>query len=359
MAFRSHLKNEVFSIPTIKEIANLAGVSRGTVDRVLNQRGYVSAETAQRVRQIAQSLNYTPNHFARALSTRKNKIKIGVILFQGAEFFDDVLKGIDSQSKKLNDAGCKLIVNSTCLPDVKSQIQAIDEMVRQNARGLIFPPINSSEIVDKINELHEIGIPVITTNSDVENSRRLCYVGGDYFVSGRTAGALMGMITGGTGNVGIITGIDSIKCHTDRIAGFREKLEKDFKNMHIVDIVENHGDEFISYNVTYNLLTKHPEVNGLYITASAVYGACRAVLDLNLKGKLKIICHDDVLNTKKMINNGVITATICQEPLKQGSLPIKLIFDYLAYGILPKTQMYYTDSIIKIKENLEGPIADE
>lgn len=292
------------------------------------------------------------------MSARKSKIKIGAILFGGAAaFFDDVLIGIQSQAKQLSDAGCELMINSRCKPTIQGQLQAIDDMVQDGAQGLIFPPINSIEIVNKINELYKKGIPVITTNSDVENSHRLCYVGGDYFTSGRTAGALMGMITAGHADIGIISGLNTIKCHTDRISGFQEKLSKDFKDMHIVGIVENLADEFISYNVTHNLLTQYPEINGLYIIASGVYGACRAVLDLGLKGKVKIICHDDIPDTKKLINDGIISATICQEPFKQGALPVKLMFNYLTYAIPPKSELYYTNNIIKIKEILESPNA--
>ena len=56
---------------TIKQIANLAGVSRGTVDRVLNNRGTVNPETAAKVREIAALLNYTPNKLGKTLAIKK------------------------------------------------------------------------------------------------------------------------------------------------------------------------------------------------------------------------------------------------------------------------------------------------
>ena len=61
---------------TIKEIADLAGVSRGTVDRVLNNRGAVNAKTAQKVLEIARALHYRPNKAGTALAAQKKNIKL-------------------------------------------------------------------------------------------------------------------------------------------------------------------------------------------------------------------------------------------------------------------------------------------
>ena len=65
---------------TIKEIAALAGVSRGTVDRVLNHRGAVSPQTAEKILEIARSLDYRPNKAGIVLAAQKRKLKLGVVL---------------------------------------------------------------------------------------------------------------------------------------------------------------------------------------------------------------------------------------------------------------------------------------
>lgn len=68
---------------TIKEIAALAGVSRGTVDRVLNHRGSVNPETASKIEEIAKALDYRPNKAGITLAAQKKKLKLGVIIFSG------------------------------------------------------------------------------------------------------------------------------------------------------------------------------------------------------------------------------------------------------------------------------------
>ena len=87
---------------TIRQIAEAAGVSRGTVDRALNNRGRIRPEVAERVRQIAEEMGYKPNQLGRALSMSRNNIKIGVIL-QGAEtpFMKEVMKGNNYETEKL------------------------------------------------------------------------------------------------------------------------------------------------------------------------------------------------------------------------------------------------------------------
>ncbi len=77
---------------TLKEIADLAGVSRGTVDRVLNHRGSVSPQTEQKILEIVQALDYKPNKAGIVLAAQKKNLKLGVVLLgKGTVFYDDIL----------------------------------------------------------------------------------------------------------------------------------------------------------------------------------------------------------------------------------------------------------------------------
>ena len=122
--------------------------------------------------------------------------------------------------------------------------------------------------------------------------------------------------------------------------------------MKIVATVENHDDDFESFAVTKALFAAHPEIDALFLAAAGVYGACRAVEDLHLAKKLKIISFDCVPSTQKLLREGVITATIAQQPIKQGSKPLDILFDYLGMDIKPEIEHYYTNIEIKIRENL-------
>ena len=65
---------------TLQQIAEAAGVSRGTVDRALNDRGRIKPEVAEKIKKIAEEMGYRPNRAGRALAMAKQSVRIGVIL---------------------------------------------------------------------------------------------------------------------------------------------------------------------------------------------------------------------------------------------------------------------------------------
>nr|WP_308624842.1 LacI family DNA-binding transcriptional regulator [uncultured Eisenbergiella sp.] len=336
---------------TIKEIAELAGVSRGTVDRVLNNRGAVNPRTARKILEIAQALDYKPNKAGIVLAAQKKNLKIGVILFDtGNPFFDDVLEGVNQKSQELGGYNCSVLVTRVGF-DLTAQLDAMDEMVSQGVSGIVLSPYNDPLICDKINELDSRGIPVITTNTDIENSGRLAYVGCNFYRSGETAAGLMHLIAGNEVYAGIVTGSSKVLCHTDRIAGFRDRIESHYPGIRIVDTIENSDDEFESYDRTLSLLKEHPEINALYFAAGGVYGGCRAVLAAGRKD-ITIISCDKVSTTREMVLQGVIAATICQQPLIQGTKPLDLLFSCLTTGEKPEKEYHYTTVDIRIRENI-------
>jgi LacI family transcriptional regulator len=340
---------------TIKQIAKLSGVSRGTVDRVLNNRGIVNPATAEKVREIASLLHYTPNKVGKTLAVKKKNLKFGYIMFSSTEsnpFFADVVTGIQIKAKELEEYGVTVDVRYSEFGSPDDQVRLMDEMIVSGVHGIAITPINHQKVAEKIRELAEMGIPVVTVNTDIENSGRLAYIGSNYLQSGKTAGGLMSLITGGKANVGIVLGSMDVLCHSERVNGFKQNLRKYSPEIKIIKMVENHDDDFESFTVIKDMLTEHPEIDSLFLASAGVYGACRAVESLNLQKKLRIISFDCTPVTKKLILDGVISATIAQQPLKQGSKPLDILFDYLGMDIAPGQDKYYTSIEIKIRENL-------
>ena len=338
---------------TIKEIAALAGVSRGTVDRVLNHRGSVNPATAERIEKIARELDYKPNVAGLVLAAQKKKLKLGVILFSPENpFYLDVFEGVSSKAEELAGYNCTVIVKQIA-SSVEAQLSAIEELVAEEINGIALAPYNDSRIRDKINLLSEQGIPVVTLNTDIENTRRIAYVGSHYTKRGSTAAGLLRLMTHGEVHVGIITGSSNILCHTERIAGFTESLKPFSDTIHIAEIVEVHDDEFESYEKTTALLKRHPEINALYFAAGGVYGGCRSVKALGLQNQMRIVAYDMVPTTKELLRQGIISAVICQQPKLQGSKPLALLFTYLTTGELPDREQHYVAVDIRIRENCD------
>lgn len=337
---------------TIKEIAALAGVSRGTVDRVLNNRGAVNPATAQKINEIAKALNYKPNKAGLALAAQKKKLKLGVILFSTDNpFFADVLKGVLEKAEDLAGYNCTVLVKQIPI-NVEAQLNAIDELIREKVNGIALAPQNDNRIRARINALYEQGIPVVTLNTDIENTKRIAYVGSNYTKSGATAAGLMRRMTHGIVHIGIISGSSNILCHTERIAGFINTLKPEQNQMHIVTIIETQDDEIESYEQTSHLLKAHPEINALFFAAGGVYGGCRAITSLDLADKLCVIAFDKAETTEEFLRKGVLSAVICQQPRIQGQKPLELLFAYLSSGELPEKEYNYTAVDIRILENI-------
>ena len=340
---------------TIKEIAKLAGVSRGTVDRVLNGRGVVKKETAERVRSIAESLCYSPNRAGKILAVRKKNLMFGYILPTSTTanpFFIEVVRGIESRAAELLEYGISVEIRYAKIDDPSLQAALIDELVAKGIDGLVLVPINHPDVVERIRKLSRAGIPVVTANSDIPDSGRIAYVGSDGFKSGCAAAGLVNLATGGKANVGIIIGNPSLENHTERAAGFNHQIQRCYPNIRIVGSTINYDDDIESFCATQNLLDAHPEIDALFMTGAGIAGTCRAVKGAGLHGKIKIVTHDLTAGTRELLKDGAISATITQQPFVQGAKPLDLLLDYLGMGILPTSDLLYTRIEIRIRENV-------
>lgn len=335
---------------TIKEIADLAGVSRGTVDRVLNNRGEVNAETAARIMEIVKALDYRPNKAGLALAVRKRRYRIGVILFsENNPFFDEVMEGVCKKAQELEDYGVSTItrrVEFAC----EDQLAAMDEMLKEGVHGLLLAPYNDERIRQKIDEFADAQIPVVTVNTDIEGSKRIAYVGSDFFQSGRVAAGIFGLLMQGETELAIITGSTNVLCHTERIRGFKEVIEADYPKIHIAEIRENHDDEFESYAITKQILENYPKMDALFFTAAGVKGGCKAVVES--RRKVKVVTFDEVPTTLQMLKEGVISVTIGQQPFRQGFKALDVLFEYITSGVVLDASSCIMDLTLKIKENI-------
>lgn len=339
---------------TIKEIAQLAGVSRGTVDRVLNHRGSVNPETTERVLRIVRELDYTPNAAAKRLSILKKQLRFSCILFDPIKnpFFLDLIAGIKSKQVAFADYGIHIQTFYTDIDDPESQIKAIDSAVSTKCDGLVITASNHPMIVDRLKSLTQSGLPIVTANNDIPECGRLAYVGSDDYKCGQTAGGIMRLITDMEANVGIVESSQWALSDQKRIEGFQNRVLSNDSRIKVVDIISNHNDEIVSYLKTKELIEIHPEINALYLCSVGIKGACRAVQEAGKKGKIKIICHDTTPSICSLIEDRTIAATIEQQPFIQGTKPLDILLDYISMGIRPKQDVFHTEIELKILENL-------
>ena len=339
---------------TIKQIAEITNVSRGTIDRVLNNRGGVSPETEKKVRTAIEVLNYLPNKAGKNLAIRKKKLKFGFILFSPSNynpFFEAVEVGINEKAMELQEFGVSVDIRHTQFNDPSQQLELLDYFFINEYDGIAIAALNSPDIANKINEISEKGIPVVTVNTDIPNSSRLAYVGSNYYKCVEVAANVMGLITQGSARLGIVNGSYNIMCLTERSAGFIDYISKHYTGIQIIDTVYNNQyDEIENYLITKRMIEAHKEIDSIYLAAAGVTAACKAVAESGRD--IQVIAYDSVPSTRRLLEENVISAIIDQEPLYQGKMPLEILFEASTIGTASIKEFYYTDAIIKIRTNI-------
>ena len=338
---------------TIQQIADKAGVSRGTVDRALNNRGRIAPDVAERIKNIAEELGYTPA-IRKKSEIRKKKIKIGIInQLAKSSFMLEVNKGIQQAKEELAEWGIEIIVKEVFSVDEKIQLKYIEELAEIGIDGLAIMPVNCESIRLKLNWLIEQKkIPVVTFNSDIVGTKRCCFVGMDNQKSGQTAAGLMNMLTGGVGKILIITGFFSNSVNNARVDGFIEEIKKNYTQLSIAGVQASFDEAEEVEHIIENTIKDVSGVNGIFVVSGGQSGIAKAFEKLNIEKRPYVIIYDKTPKNEKILIDNVADFLIDQNSYIQGYRPPYILANILGKGQIPKSEFLYTDINIKTKYNL-------
>ncbi|HIY52546.1 MAG TPA: LacI family DNA-binding transcriptional regulator [Candidatus Agathobaculum merdavium] len=337
---------------TLAEIAALAGVSRGTVDRALNNRGRVDPKVAAKVRRIAAEMGYRPNRAGRLLALAKNPIKIGVIV-QSVEtmFMHMVYEEARRACSRLKSEGAEVLLRPLEGVDAARQLAAIDELVTAGVNGLAITPVEDEAVRTRLRTLSET-MPVITFNTDLSESGRLCYVGSDNYACGRACAGLMDLLLAGEGEVLVIGGQENNLSHRQRVDGFCEEAAAHFPGLHLLPPETCGDDQQLAHDIICRAVREHPTLRGVYVSVNGQVGACDALRELGLQGKVHLICHDLSEVNAENVRAGLIDFLIDQDAHMQGVLPAELLLDYLLVGERPESERILSRIDIRNRYNV-------
>ena len=338
---------------TMQQIADRCGVSRGTVDRALHHKEGVREEVAERIRATAREMGYISN---RLVMQQTRQWKIGVVLHSGHSAFVQMLCELfESFSERALIPNITVIVRAMQDMDVQHQLTLIDELVTtEHIDGLALMPLANTLVRDRINTLSEQqGIPVVTFNTDITDANRLAYVGADNIAAGRAAAALLGMVMQGRGSVLPILGQRSGHyADSQRYTGFLNEMAENFPGIRILHPECSFLDENLAERIASRAIHSDEEVNGFYLTSAGREGVYRAVNAAENREKIHIVVHDITEGNVRMVKQGTVDFIIGQDVKTQGTLPIRLLYDYLERHQFPKERMNITDITIKFRCNV-------
>ena len=265
---------------TIKDIAELAGVSPSTVSRALNKSPLIPATTRKKILAVAQQMNYKPNRNARKLVLKSNDEKVAGIVFPDVihNFYYEVLKGIN---EKLLEAHYNLMVFNM----IQERKRFFSRIINYDLSALFLlgcAPLTFSE--KKL--LRENGIPCIYLDYyDKGSDCVYC----DNELGGRLAARYL--LEKGAENIAYI-GISNESIQQDqRFMGFKKELTGNSSRIKYIKYASKVEEE--AYFVTAQLLEANPGIDGIfYFCDELAYGGTRAVAEYNLP--ISIVGFDDL-----------------------------------------------------------------
>jgi LacI family transcriptional regulator len=343
----------------IKDIAIKAGVSTGTVDRVIHDRGNVSPETKKKVQEVMEELGYEPNLMASTLAYNR-QFRVAVLLpdFRLDPYWVQPSIGIEKAQQAIRHYG--LVVDLHYFDPMKVEdfnetaARVLDSGQPPNA--VLFAPLFLNEAQSLLEECRNRDIPNVMINTNVENSDSLCYIGQDSYQSGVLAARLLdfGVNRGDTVlMLNLDKSITNAKHLIDKEKGFRKYWES-AKNRHIQ--IEKHDFENFNDKVELevflnDLLDKHARVSGIFVSNSRAYKVVESLPEEAL-GQIKIVGYDLIDANVRYLRDNKIDFIINQNPVKQGYLGLMNIANHL---ILKKevAPLQYLPLDIVVRENLD------
>ncbi|WFE89118.1 LacI family DNA-binding transcriptional regulator [Roseibium porphyridii] len=300
---------------TIHDVAETAGVSLATVDRVLNGRPGVRKTTIEKVKKAVDTLNYKPDVFAAGLA-KKRLYRFHFLIPNGPNaFMEDLTREAATHAQSLSSDRMHVHVEPIDAFDghrVAGTLAILDSSVCDGVAVVApaFPEVRAA-----IDRLQDRGVPVVTLVSDHPSSTRQHFVGIDNVAAGRTAGRLLGrFLPSQPAKIGLIAGSLGLRDHADRFAGCRSVIEADFPHLELLKVREGRDDNARNQDLVQRLLNDHPDVAGLYNIGAGNRGAIAALQASGRARDIVFVGHELTPYTSQALRLNILDAVIAQDP---------------------------------------------
>jgi ribose transport system substrate-binding protein len=278
------------------------------------------------------------------------KTKLAFITNGASDFWAFTRRGCEKADDELKDfeVDFRLVSDATSA----EQRRIIDDLVVRGAEGIAISPIDPVNQKPMLDELCE-KITVITCDSDIPGSKRLCYLGTDNVAAGRQAGELIKEVLPEGGKIMIFVGKADTQNAKERTQGIKEAIAG--SNIEIIDIRTDNNDKIVAKSNVADALVKYPDLAccvGLWnYNGPAILNA---VTDADKLGKVKIVCFDEDEETLAGVNDGYIYGTVVQQPYEFGYQSIKLLADIINgdKSKIPPNKLIIVPTLIIKKDNV-------
>ena len=346
---------------TIKDIALKAKVSTGTVDRVLHNRGRVSALVKEKVLKILKELDYEPNLIARALSSKKTYHIATLIPDEAYDPYWHAPKaGILKAEKDLKQYG--LVVDKYLFNPgkVESFVEKASEATANSPDGLLISPIFQREALPFFEQWKKMATPFVLINTEITACEPISYIGQDSYKSGYLAGKL---IQYGQPNpcAILIAHFDediSNSAHLEeKEQGFRDYFSQNNLHQYTIIKAELNSSNYASFAKQLDdLFQTTPDLKSIYVSTSKAYEIATYLEQKHIH-HIKIVGYDLVPKNLRFMENNFISFLINQNPKGQGYWGLKILADHLVFKKVVPILKYLPLDVVT-KENANYFIGD-
>ena len=345
---------------TIIDVARRAGVSKGTVDRVLHNRGEVAAASAEKVRKAVEELGYEPNLYASLLATRRDRV-IALLLprFETGEYWEKIHDGFIHGGEEVANLGVRTEAFLYDQYDPASFTAACAALLDSHPSGVVLAPLFLEETSDFVSRLHGSGIPYVYVDSKLEDDNHFAYFGMPMYKSGHLCACLLTERCG-AGEVDEIAIARITRDRTrqsdptvSRRAGFIDYISSKFPSCRMHNVFLNPSDPKSVDETLERFFSEHPGIRFVVMFNSRVHLLARYLVSHPLAGR-RVIGFDDLEKNMDMLKAGLVDILIAQHTENLSRLAVSTLTDFLLMHKEPARRDNYMHMDILTRFNEEN-----
>lgn len=341
---------------TIAQIAEAAGVSTATVDRVLNNRPGVNADTIERVNEAARALGAAPPSRGRP---RVRSYRFAYVLPAARlAFFDMVDRQIAQGAGDFRHAHITELTHRIDTSDAAAFAAELAKLTDHDGIALLAPDVPAVKLA--INDLVRAGVHVVTLFSDVAGAKRETFIGADNLAAGRVAGLLLGRMLGPNNRkrplrVALLSGPTRYAAEIERRIGFAQVIEERFAHIEVArvtDLPESEDAAFDFMRAWLGSLDGERRLGGVYNVGAGTYGITRALAEAGLAdAHTGVVAHDLTEVHRTLLVSGAL-AYVLQQDLHYGVMNAARVLRALCEGVRGALSVVQPKVEILTAENL-------
>ena len=321
---------------TVTEIARLAGVSIGTVDRVLHNRPDVSKETREKVLKIAKKINYEPNLIARSLAKGRDYLFCAIIPFSegSSPYWELPLIGMKRAADELKHYKVSVRFYFYHQGSTSSFQESLEEAKGVGAAGFIITPDDETVTLDFIEQIYKQEIPIVTIDRHIEKAKYLSTVCQDNRHSGYTAARLIQYITPESSDIIMVTMFDTNTSRLlpdKRCQGFMDFFNERKETKRSVSYFNANPQSDSNLLELHDRLAKDNNIKGIFVPHSRAYYLIK-ISKIIKQNQIAVIGYDIIKPNIEGLNKDIIRFLIGQRPEEQGYRAVMTLFGHLIKG---------------------------